>query len=208
MILHYHPVSPYSRKAQVAVLHRGDAVALRMVDIRAGGLRTPEFLALSPFGKMPVLETPDGPLIESTSIIEYLEARGPALLVPAQHARVARHFDRLADHYILDPQSEIWFRPGSDAAKKAPEILAKVWRLFEHQLGDGRAFVCGDAFTLGDIGGAIGADYVEGLGLPLPPLIAAWRERCFHIEAMASALAEARPMVQAMLAARVVPAGA
>lgn len=34
--------------------------------------RTPEFLKLNPFGKVPVLETPDGPLFESNAIARYV----------------------------------------------------------------------------------------------------------------------------------------
>ncbi len=204
MKLHYHPVSPYSRKALVAVLHRGDPVELNLIDIRQGGLRTPAFLALNPFGKMPVLETPDGPVFESTSIIEYLEERGPKSLLPAGSERLARHFDRLGDMYLLDPQTELFFRPDTPAAQKAPETVAKAWNLLETALGDGRAFLCGATFSLGDLGAAIGTDYLVRLGLQPPQRVAAWHERCFAVPAMAQGHQEAEPMLQAMLARRVV----
>lgn len=200
MKLHYHPVSPYARKALVAVYHRADPVELRFVDLRTGGHRTPEFAAISPFGKLPVLETPEGPLPESTSIIEYLEDRGPRSLLPLGHERIARHFDRLGDHYLIDPMSDLLFHP--DLAHDAPDTVHKAWMLFAHQLADGRPFVCGPTFSLGDLGAAIATEYLVRLGLQPPPALGAWLDRCFAVPAMARALAEAVPM----LMSRLVPA--
>lgn len=47
------------------------------VDWQAGGLKTPEFLALNPFGRVPVLETPDGPIFETAAMLLYLAERHP-----------------------------------------------------------------------------------------------------------------------------------
>lgn len=201
MRLHYHPVSPYARKALVALLHRGDTFERRLLDIRGGDLRTEAYRKLSPFGKMPVLETEDGPLIESTSIIEWLEERGPRVLLPASCAREARRWDRIGDHYLIEPQSEIWFRPDTAAAAEARVTVPIAWALFEEQLA-GRDFVCGATFTLGDIGAAIATGYLEGLDVVPPPAIKAWRKRCFAVPAMAEALDEARPSLVRMLEAR------
>jgi glutathione S-transferase len=82
MRLHHHPLSPYSRKVVIAIQHRGDAIELAQLTLGGGALKKPEYLAMSPFGKMPTLETPEGPLFESTSIIELLEDRGPRKLLP------------------------------------------------------------------------------------------------------------------------------
>jgi glutathione S-transferase len=34
------------------------------IDVAAGGLTSPDLLALNPFGRVPVLETPDGPILK------------------------------------------------------------------------------------------------------------------------------------------------
>jgi glutathione S-transferase len=48
--------------------------------------RSEAYLARSPFGKMPVLETDDdGVIFESTSIVEYLEVRRGRRLIPEDH---------------------------------------------------------------------------------------------------------------------------
>lgn len=103
MRLHYHPLSPHSRKVVIAIQHRGDPIELTQIQLGSGALKRPEYLAMSPFGKMPTLETPDGPLFESTSIIELLEDRGPRKLLPQAAQREARHWDRISDHYLLPP---------------------------------------------------------------------------------------------------------
>ncbi|MCK6530803.1 glutathione S-transferase family protein [Myxococcota bacterium] len=203
MKLHYHPVSTYSRKVQVALLHRGDPLEWRVIDVAAGELRSPEYRALSPFGKMPVLETEDGPIFESTSIIEWLEERGPRVLLPEGSERVVRHLDRIGDHYLMDPHTELWFRPDSEAARKAvSETVPAAWELLRKRLAEGRRYLAGDAFTLADIGAAIASDSLVGLGLVPPPEVARWVERCFCVPAMKQARADAMPGVEKMLARR------
>ena len=195
MRLHYHPLSPYSRKAAVAVAMLGAPVEMTVIELGSGGLRRPEFLAISPFGKMPVLETDNGPVIESTSIIELLEETFGPLLLPAGTERIARQFDRLGDLYLTEPVAALWWEPETPAGQAAGSVAAKAWTLLERQLA-GRAFVVGDRFTLGDLSAAIATDYLERLGVRPPDAIVAWRERCFAIPAMAQSLAAAMPFVE------------
>ncbi len=199
--LHYHPLSPYSRKVSTALALRGDRVDLHEIELGKGALQQPEFIALSPFGRLPVLETDGGPLIETTSIIEWLEERGPRLLLPPGQERVARHFDRLGDLYLLDPVAALWWRPDSEHGRTAESTANKAWALLERQL-DGRPFVTGAAFSLGDLGAAIATDYFERLGVSPPAAIRAWRARCFELPAMAASLEAALPWVRRVLGAR------
>ncbi len=177
------------------MLLRGDVHDTKVIDVFRGELQSPAHLALSPFGKMPVLVTDDGPMIESTSIIEWLEERGPRMLIPPGQERIVRHFDRLADLYLLAPVSALWWRPGSEEANEAPEVARKAWTLFEARL-EGRAFVAGDAISLGDLSGAIATDYLVRLGLEPPATLRAWMTRCFEIPAMKQSLDEAMPFIE------------
>jgi glutathione S-transferase len=193
--LHYHPLSPYSRKAYVAGLVRGEQFERAVIELGTGALERPEFLAISPFGKMPVLETAEGPIIESTSIIEHWEERGPRKLIPPGHERVVRHFDRIGDLYLVDPVSVLWWEPESAPAKKAPDTARRAWRLFENRLA-GRAFVAGDTFSLGDLGASIATDYFVRLGVEPSAAIRGWCERCMAVPEMKRALEEALPYVE------------
>ena len=56
-----------------------------MLDPAQGDLTRPSYLALNPFGLVPVLETPDGPLFETAAILLYLADRHNAL-APAPSA--------------------------------------------------------------------------------------------------------------------------
>lgn len=67
-------------------------------------LKTPEYLKLSPFGKIPALETARGCVVESAAICEYLDETGPgARLMPAdpfERARTRMQIQVL-DNYVL-----------------------------------------------------------------------------------------------------------
>lgn len=60
------------------------------LNVEAGDLARPEYLAMNPFGLLPVLETPQGPLFETTAILLYLadhhRALAPALDAPERGA--------------------------------------------------------------------------------------------------------------------------
>lgn len=52
---------------------------LNRLDIAAGDLDTPEHRALNPFGKIPALQTPEGPMFETAAILLWLADRHGAL---------------------------------------------------------------------------------------------------------------------------------
>ena len=71
-------------KLRVALAEAGAAYEYRAVDLDAGEQRRPEFLALNPHGKIPVLVDGDFVLAESDAILWYLGERFPdARLLPA-----------------------------------------------------------------------------------------------------------------------------
>jgi glutathione S-transferase len=79
--LHGYPVSNYFNIARAALIEK--AVAFELVIVRAS--QSPEFLAASPMGKIPVLETPHGWVAETVAIMEYLEDTLPEpALYPAE----------------------------------------------------------------------------------------------------------------------------
>ena len=204
--LHYHPLSPFSRKAFVAALLRDESCELVQIPLATGALQRPEYLAISPFGKMPVLETRGvgvagfgpqvGSIIESTSIIEFWEERGPRMLLPSGSERVARHFDRLGDLYLIAPVAALWWEPESEIGRSAAATANIAWQLLAHALEDGRRFLAGESFTLADLGAAIATDYFTRLDVEPPARIASWCARCFEVPAMAQALADALPYIE------------
>lgn len=197
MRLYYHPLSSYSRKVAIGIGLRGDAIELRVVDALGGELKRPEFLAMSPFGKMPVLELDDGTgIFESTSILDYLEELGPRRLVPAAHERRARHFDRLGDLYLLNPIGKFFWHKEDEVRAEAVETTRIAWSLWERELADGRPFLSGDEITLADLSAAVAAHYAVTEGLPLPEPIRRYRERLEAHPVLAASTAAAQPFVE------------
>lgn len=63
----------------------------RVIAFLAGDHRRPEFLAVSPGGKVPALLTPDGPLTQNVAILTYLHAQFPqAGLLPERADALGR----------------------------------------------------------------------------------------------------------------------
>ncbi len=203
MRLHYHPLSSYSRKVAIGIGLRGDSVELRVLDALGGELKTPAFRALNPFGKMPVLESKEGPIYESTSILEYLEERGPRRLLPAGQERRARHFDRVGDHYLLDPLGA-YFWDKSDAARdKALARTGTAWEVLGRALADGRKFLCGDEITLADLSAAVAAHIAETEEVPVPDDILRYQERLEAHPVLRASREGAAPFVEATKPRRV-----
>lgn len=71
--LHGVAISNYYSMVKLALLEKG----IDFEEVRTPPSQDPEFLAVSPMGKIPCLETPNGFLSESVAIIEYLEDLDP-----------------------------------------------------------------------------------------------------------------------------------
>ena len=80
---HVNRRSPNTFKLRLALAEAGARFDYRAVDLDAGEQRRPEFLALNPHGKIPVLVDGDFVLAESDAILWYLGERFPeARLLP------------------------------------------------------------------------------------------------------------------------------
>lgn len=84
MKLYGHPLSTCTRKVLTTLAEKGHDAEFVLVDILKGEQKKPEYLALHPFGVVPLLQDGDFKLFESRAIIRYLNEvlPGPSL-VPA-----------------------------------------------------------------------------------------------------------------------------
>lgn len=205
MKLHYHPLSSYSCKVLIGLGVRQDEFERHELNPFAGDLKSLDFLALNPFGKMPVLETADGPIFESTSILEYLEERGPRRLIPTGQERRCRHFDRLGDLYLLHPIGEYFWDKADEQRKETERLTSIAWKIWESELKDGRKFICGADVTLADLSAAVAANYCLTEGVAIPPEIADYFARLRSVSAVSSVLDAAAPFVAATLNMRMSP---
>ncbi len=72
MKLYHTPLSGHAHRAVLFASLLGIEVALFNIDIPGGANRTPEFLALNPFGQVPVLEDDATVVADSNAILVYL----------------------------------------------------------------------------------------------------------------------------------------
>lgn len=161
--LHGALLSPFVRKVRIVLTEKQIPYEL----VRANPFeKSPEFLALSPLGRIPALEDEEGrKLADSSVIAEYLEERfpEPALFPrdPYERARV-RWFDEYADGGMGPSLTgKIFFQRVINAKlmKNTPDerlvagALAEIPTYFaylESQLG-GNDYLVAGRFTLADI---------------------------------------------------------
>lgn len=94
-------LSPYVARVLLTVRAKGLDVTLAEPP---GGLKSPQYLAINPFGKMPALVDGDASVIESEVICEYLEDRfpqNPILPGDALARARSRTVSRAVDLYVL-----------------------------------------------------------------------------------------------------------
>jgi glutathione S-transferase len=155
-----------------------------------GGLDTPEFRAMNPHGKVPVIED-DGVVVwESHAILRYLAARHGGGSFWHDDPAERSLFDRWMDwsQTTLQPDflsGVFWgFYRTPEAQRDLPAISNKValcarhFALLDRHLAD-RAFMLGDALTLADIPIATNLYRYFNLDIDRPPVphVEAWYRR-------------------------------
>lgn len=78
LVLYYGSGSPYAWRVQLALEHKALAYERNVLSFAAGDTRKPEFIALNPRHRVPVLVDGDFVLYESNAIVEYLDEAYPA----------------------------------------------------------------------------------------------------------------------------------
>src|SRR5437867_6425625 len=185
--LHYHPLSTFSRRVRIALIEKGIAADLVEVDMAKGAHRTPAYLALNPYGRVPTLEEDGFVLYESTAILEYLEATRPTPpLVPADprgRALVSMHV-KLCDIQLARQTGTIIFpkrflpkeRWDEAAMAQAKKEIEKHLGILEAQLA-GREWMVGERYSLVEVCYAPFVEFFSLMEIPPPPAVAAWTAR-------------------------------
>lgn len=83
-VLHYFPDTA-SLAVRMVLCELGVPHEARLIDRESGVLAGPEYRALHPLGKIPAIETPDGPMFETAAILLYLADKHAALAPAPDH---------------------------------------------------------------------------------------------------------------------------
>ncbi len=192
MILYGAPVSPFVRKVLAFAAEKG--VALELVPVGLGD-QNPDFLACSPFRKMPGFSDGDFRISDSTAIVTYIEAKHPdTALLPADPANRARAiwFDEFADTILTAAAGAMFFnrivspkfvgKPGDDAAAAKGEAdMGPVCDYLEGVIRPS-GYLVGDALTLADI--SVASPFVNAAHAGYVPDAAAYPKLTAFLAAM------------------------
>lgn len=203
LALYGHPFSSYTWKVLIALWSDETPFDFLMVDGEHPA-NVGELQRHWPFGQFPLLLDDGQPVIESTCIIEHLQARHPgpnAWFPEGDLGRRVRFLDRFFDQRVMDKMAVSVFDAIRPEAERDPAGVARsldqlriAYDWLEANLGDG-PWAAGDAFTLADCAAAPSlfyADWVEEIG-PGRPRLAAYRARLLAHPIVARAVDEARP---------------
>ncbi|PKB25799.1 glutathione S-transferase [Novosphingobium kunmingense] len=210
------PLSPFVRKVHIIAAEKG--IPIEMVLGRPGD-PAPEFLAASPFRKIPAMQDGDFNLCDSTAIVTYLEAIEPSPSITPGNARQkarAIWFEEFADTILVAAGGKVLFNRfvgptflgiegNEETAQQGVAELGPILDYLESQCGDG--WLAGDNFSVGDVAVAVALRSLGYIGLePDPathPRTAAWYDRVKDRESWkAVAEREAKVMERVLTPAR------
>ncbi|ORE98142.1 glutathione S-transferase N-terminal domain-containing protein [Aurantimonas sp. 22II-16-19i] len=201
----YAFATPNSIKVPIALEELDLDYALHGINVRKGEQKAPEFVALNPNAKVPVLVDGDLVLSESAAILVHL-AEKTGRLLPASGEDRARVFEQLFFHASgLGPafgQAGFFQRLAAEPQPIAIERFSSEARrtvsVFDGVLA-ARRFAAGDAFTIADIAhfGWLWRREFAGVGLDDAPNVARWYAEIEARPAVRRALARVDALVPA-----------
>lgn len=155
--------SPPSNKVEMVLNELGVEYEFVFVDLLKGEQRKPEFLSLTPFGKVPVLVDGNFKLSESNAIIKYLSKKTKSELYPSdleKQAEVDMWCDFIGQHLTLGAYVKVIFNkmvaprigvePDPRSMKEGYEFISKYLTLIEEKLNKTK-FLAGDKMTIADV---------------------------------------------------------
>ena len=182
------PQSPYCQKVRLILAEKDLSYEKTFVDLMKNEQKSPDFLRLNPYGKVPVLIDDGEAIYDSTVINEYLEDEYPhPPLMPeasGERARV-RMFEDFADNSftaqggllaaeLRKPAEQV----DQDRVQRYRADLVRVLEFLERQL-DGKDYVAGD-FSLADLAFIPRMLQLPGLGVEIPARlknVLSWSDR-------------------------------
>jgi glutathione S-transferase len=195
--------APNPRRTRIFLAEKGITLPLEQVDLGALQQRTPGYTAVNPLQRVPALVLDDGTVItESIAICRYFEELQPDPPLFGRGAlQVAQieMWQRRVEQSLLGGVSHV-FRNSHPAMKEMEVPQVPAWAeankprimeflvILDRQLAD-RPFIAGDRYSVADITGLVGVDFMKPAKLAVPDNLA--NVRRWHADV------SARPSAQA-----------
>ena len=190
---YYASGSPFAWRVHLALEEKGLEYQPQLLSFQAGDLKTPEYLAISPHGKVPAIVDGDLELYESQAILEYLDEQYPAKPLlptnPAARARArveefecilyyAEVFLKVARQAFFTPADKRDEQALTQARSQLRALLVDLETRATSRHGD---FLMGTAFTRADVSWIPFVEISARAGVDLNaatmPWLTAWRTR-------------------------------
>ncbi len=186
-IILYGVASPNVVKVAIMLEELGLPYELRHVAVFKGEQFTPQFLALNPLGKVPVIQDPalDRPLAESGAILFWLAERHGAFLPAAsgdryevmqwlmvQMSAIGPMLGQFTHFRLLPEGSEPY------AFGRYASLAERLYRLIADRVAS-REWIAGSDYSIADIATFPWAEYLERHGLDVQdfPGMKPWRDK-------------------------------
>eukprot|EP01113_Clastostelium_recurvatum_P050073 TRINITY_DN93_c0_g1_i1.p1 TRINITY_DN93_c0_g1~~TRINITY_DN93_c0_g1_i1.p1 ORF type:complete len:423 (+),score=165.19 TRINITY_DN93_c0_g1_i1:83-1351(+) len=157
LVIHSYPGNARANKALIAAKYVGAKVTVNSIKMGEEN-KTPEFLKKNPFGKVPVMDTPEGPIFESNAIARYVARSGDNSLYGAnayEAAQVEQWMEATSSE--LDLPAMAWLLPifgmipnNPQATAKAQQDVKKFLAILDNHLLT-RTYLVGNGISLADI---------------------------------------------------------
>ncbi|QCI67824.1 glutathione S-transferase family protein [Phreatobacter stygius] len=151
--------TPNGHKASIMLEETGLPYQVHVVDIERGDQHAPDFLALNPNNKIPVIVDPDRnrTVFESGAILTYLAERSGRFLPANEQERLVTLQWLLFQAAHVGPTLGQLWNYKVFAAERIPSVIgrfeketARVLKVMNGELGK-RAFLAGDSYGIADI---------------------------------------------------------
>lgn len=176
------PPSPNTWKVRAVAAHLDIPLMFEVVDLTKGQSHTPDYLALNPTGRAPVLVDGDSKLWESSAIMQYLASRRPNTLWP-DDARIRADIMRWQSwqlaHWSKDGCEPLLFErlvkqilklgpPNEAVVAKGLECFNRETAVLDAHLAK-QPYLVGSDLTLADFSVAAPLFHAERAALPMVP---------------------------------------
>ena len=153
--IHGFPLSGHSHRVELFANLAGINHEMITVDLAGGGQKRPEFLALNPLGKVPVIEDGDAVVSDSNAILVYLARKYAPDWMPVEavaEAEVQKFLSLAAGDIAHGPAAArlINVFGAKLDAERAKNLAASVFSFLEIHLGD-RDWLVGSRPSIADV---------------------------------------------------------
>jgi glutathione S-transferase len=167
--------APNPRRVRIFLAEKGLEVAYEELDLMRGALKTPEFRALNPFQRVPVLLLDDGAAIaETMAICRYFEELQPEPALfgkgPLGRARVEMWNRRMDLGLLFSVAQAFRHLHPAMANLEVPQVAAwgeankprvlEILRIMDEELAKA-AFLAGEHYSVADITGLVAIEFIS-----------------------------------------------